>query len=143
MAGDIVTLLGVPDSIAVGDTVTLKDNAVPQPVETPPLAPPTLCMDFGSNTGPFAGKEGKSVTSSRIRARLFAETDNNVTITVMNSETVSEKTTVFGRGELQLGILIEQMRREGFELIISPPRILTKKADDGRVLEPDAGAAAE
>ncbi|KAI2504483.1 Elongation factor G C-terminus [Fragilaria crotonensis] len=136
LAGDIVTLLGVPDSIAVGDTVTLRDNAVPKPVETPPLAPPTLCMDFGSNNGPLAGKEGKIVTSSRIRARLFAETDNNVTISVTNSETDSEKTTVYGRGELQLGILIEQMRREGFELIISPPRILTKKDENGKVLEP-------
>jgi GTP-binding protein len=137
LAGDIVTLLGVPDTIAVGDTVTLRDNAVPRPVETPPLAPPTLCMDFGSNNGPLAGKEGKIVTSSRIRARLFAETDNNVTISVTNSETDSEKTTVYGRGELQLGILIEQMRREGFELIISPPRILTKKDEEtGKVLEP-------
>ena len=134
-AGDIVTLVGVPDSIAVGDTVTGKDNPVPMPVDTPPLAPPTLCMDFGSNNGPFAGKEGKIVTSSRIRERLHKETDNNVTIAVTNSETDSEKTTVFGRGELQLGILIEQMRREGFEIIISPPRIVTKSVD-GAVMEP-------
>lgn len=135
MAGDICTLVGVPDEIAVGDTLTSRDNPVAAPIETPPLAPPTLCMDFGSNNGPFAGREGKILTSSRIRARLFAETDNNVTITVVPSETDSEKTTVYGRGELQLGILIEQMRREGFELIISPPKILTKQVD-GVTMEP-------
>ena len=134
-AGDIVILVGVPDSIAVGDTVTGKDNPVPMPVDTPPLTPPTLCLDFGSNNGPFAGKEGKIVASTRIRERLHKETDNNVTIAVTNSETDSEKTTVFGRGELQLGILIEQMRREGFEIIISPPRIVTKSVD-GAVMEP-------
>ena len=135
-AGDIVTLIGVPDSIAVGDTVSKTNNTVPRPVDTLPLAPPTLCMDFGANNGPFAGKEGTIVTTSRIRSRLFAETDNNVTLSVTKSETDSDKTTVYGRGELQLGILIEQMRREGFELIISPPRILTSKNEDGRVLEP-------
>jgi GTP-binding protein len=134
-AGDIVTLVGVPDMIAVGDTVTRKENPVPSPIETPPLAPPTLSMDFGANNGPFAGKEGKILTSSRIRTRLEAETDNNVTIHVTKCETDSEKTTVFGRGELQLGILIEQMRREGFEMIISPPRILTKEVD-GVKMEP-------
>lgn len=114
-AGDIVTLAGVPDSIAVGDTITSAANPVPAPIETPPLAPPTLSMDFGANTGPFVGKEGTIVTSSRIRERLISETDNNVTISVVKSETDSEKTVVFGRGELQLGILVEQMRREGYE----------------------------
>ena len=126
-AGDIVTLVGVPDGIAVGDTVTSEENPVPQPVDTPPLAPPTLCVDFGSNDGPLSGQEGTQVTSSRIRARLIEETDNNVTISVTKCATDSEKTTVYGRGELQLGILIEQMRREGFEMVISPPKILTKE----------------
>jgi GTP-binding protein len=136
-AGDIVTLVGVPDSIAVGDTVTFKNNPVPHPIQTLPLAPPTLSMDFGCNNGPLAGKEGTILTSSRIRSRLHAETDNNVTISIQNSETDSDKTTVFGRGELQLGILIEQMRREGFELVISPPRILTKTdPETGKKLEP-------
>jgi GTP-binding protein len=136
-AGDIVTLAGVPDSIAVGDTVTGAANPVPTPVETPPLAPPTLSMDFGANTGPFVGQEGTIVTSSRIRERLMSETDNNVTISVVKSETDSEKTIVYGRGELQLGILVEQMRREGYEFIISPPRIVTKTCPDtGKKMEP-------
>lgn len=136
-AGDIVTLAGVPDSIAVGDTVTGASNPVPTPIETPPLAPPTLSMDFGANTGPLVGQEGTIVTSSRIRARLMSETDNNVTLTVQKSETDSEKTVVFGRGELQLGILIEQMRREGYEFMISPPRIVTSTCPEtGKKMEP-------
>ena len=134
--GDIVTLAGVPDSIAVGDTLVKASDPVPFPVETPPLAPPTLSMEFGANNGPFAGKEGTEVTPSKLRNRLVAETDNNVTLNIENAQT-SDKTVVYARGELQLGILIEQMRREGFEMIISPPKIVTKLADDGKtVLEP-------
>jgi GTP-binding protein len=136
-AGDIVTLSGVPDSIAVGDTVTGADNPVSAPIETPPLAPPTLSMDFGANTGPLVGREGDIITSSRVRSRLLMETDNNVTLTVTKSETDSEKSIVYARGELQLGILIEQMRREGFELMISPPRIITRTCPEtGKKLEP-------
>jgi GTP-binding protein len=136
-AGDIVTLTGVPESIAVGDTVTSHANPVPMPIATPPLAPPTLCMDFGANDGPFAGKEGTIVASSKIRDRLLFETDNNVTLKVEVSSSDAEKTVVYARGELQLGILIEQMRREGFEMIISPPRILTKTCPQtGKTLEP-------
>lgn len=132
-AGDIVTLVGVPDDIAVGDTITHGNNPVSKAIETPPLAPPTLCMDFGTNDGPYAGMEGTIVTSTRIRSRLLSETDNNVTISVQKCETDNEKSTVYGRGELQLGILIEQMRREGFEFIISPPKILTKMVDGVKV----------
>lgn len=136
-AGDIVTLAGVPDSMAVGDTLTGATNPVPVPIQTPPLAPPTLCMDFGANDGPLAGKEGTLVASSKIRERLLYETDNNVTLKVEPSANDTEKTVVYARGELQLGILIEQMRREGFEMIISPPRIVTKTCPEtGRTLEP-------
>jgi len=136
-AGDYVTLTGVPDSMAVGDTVTSTANPIEKPIETPPLAPPTLSMDFGANDGPFSGKEGTSVASSQIRSRLFAETDNNVTLKVEKHPTDTEKTVVFARGELQLGILVEQMRREGFEILISPPRILTKQCEEtGKTLEP-------
>lgn len=136
-AGDIVTIAGVPDSIGVGDTVTSKSNPVSVPIETPPLAPPTLSMDFGPNNGPLAGKEGSKVASSQVRDRLMAEADNNVTLQVRKSETDPDKTTVFARGELQLGILVETMRREGFELVISPPRILTHVCPEtGKKLEP-------
>lgn len=136
-AGDIVTLAGVPDSIAVGDTLTGTANPVQVPIQTPPLAPPTLCMDFGANDGPLAGKEGTLVASSKIRERLLFETDNNVTLKVEISASDAEKTVVYARGELQLGILIEQMRREGFEMIISPPRIVTKTCPTtGKTLEP-------
>eukprot|EP00978_Attheya_sp_CCMP212_P029309 scaffold103641_cov46-Attheya_sp.AAC.1 len=136
VAGDIVTIAGVPDSIQVGDTVTGSANPVPLPIDTPPLAPPTLSMDFGANTSPLVGQEDANtiVTSSRIQARLISETDNNVTLTVSKE---GEKMIVFGRGELQLGILIEQMRREGYELTISPPRIVTKICPDTKEkLEP-------
>jgi GTP-binding protein len=136
-AGDIVTLAGVPDSIAVGDTVTGASDPVEYPIETPPLVPPTLSMEFGANSGPLAGTEGTVVTASKVRDRLIQETDNNVTINVTKSESDSDKTIVFARGELQLGILIEQMRREGFELVIAPPRILTRECPDtGKTLEP-------
>lgn len=136
-AGDVVTIAGIPDSIAVGDTITSVNNPVSEPIDTPPLAPPTLCMDFGANDGPLAGKDGTQISSSKIRARLLAETDNNVTLKVEPSLTDSEKTVVYARGELQLGILIEQMRREGFEIVISPPRIITRTCPDtNRLLEP-------
>jgi GTP-binding protein len=125
-AGDVVTLVGVPQHMLVGDTVTLAENPIDQAIVTPPVAPPTLSMEFGANTGPLSGTEGTILTSSKVRERLFQETDNNVTLSVAKSETDSEKTVVLARGELQLGILAEQMRREGFELMISPPRILTK-----------------
>ena len=138
-AGDIVTLAGVPDSIKVGDTVTIAEDderKVSKPIHTPPLVPPTLSMEFAANNGPLAGLEGTEVTPSKLRNRLVAETDNNVTLTVESSERDSEKTNVYARGELQLGILIEQMRREGFEMVISPPSIVTKEDESGTVLEP-------
>lgn len=78
-AGDIITLTGVPETMKVGDTLTSTNHRVPMAVDTPPLAPPTLSCLFGANNGPLAGKEGKIVTSSRVRARLISETDNNVT----------------------------------------------------------------
>jgi len=136
-AGDIVTLSGVPDSIKVGDTVTLKSNPIQTPIETPPINPPTLSMEIGANTGPFAGQEGTIVASSKVYERLISETDNNVALNVRKSENDAEKTIVDARGELQLGILIEQMRREGFEMTVSPPRIITTECKDtGDKLEP-------
>lgn len=138
-AGDILQIAGVPEAMAVGDTLTSTNNPVPHALETLPLAPPTLAMDFGANTGPLAGTEGSRIASAQIRQRLIQETDNNVTLVVKPCETDVEKTTVYARGELQLGILIETMRREGFELLIAPPRILTKPCPvhgSNRMLEP-------
>jgi len=138
-AGDIVTLAGVPDSIRVGDTVTGSEEhrQVPKALHTPPLVPPTLSMEFAANNGPLAGTEGTEVTPSKLRNRLVAETDNNVTLTVESSARDSERTNVYARGELQLGILIEQMRREGFEMVISPPSIVTTEDEKtGTLLEP-------
>jgi GTP-binding protein len=114
-AGDIVTLAGVPDNIAVGDTLTLKANPIDHALETPPINPPTISMEIGANTSPLSGREGTIVASSRVRERLYSETDNNVTLSVSKSQTDPERTVVHARGELQLGILIEQMRREGYE----------------------------
>jgi GTP-binding protein len=136
-AGDIVTVTGVPPGAFVGGTLTKSNKPAKVAIVTPPLAPPTLSMDFGANDGPLSGQEGKHIASGKIRQRLLQETDNNVTLRVEPSATDAEKTIVYARGELQLGILIEQMRREGFELIVSPPRILTSKCPDtGAILEP-------
>jgi len=136
-AGDIVTLSGVPDSITVGDTVTLKDNPVQKPIETPPINPSTLSIEIGANIGPLAGSEGTIVASSKIHDRLRSETDNNVALSIKRSEIDTEKTVVNARGELQLGILIEQMRREGYEMTVSPPQIITTVCDEtGDKLEP-------
>ena len=136
-AGDIVTLAGVPDSISVGDTLTLKSNPIDHALDTPPINPPTLSMEIGANTSPMAGKEGTIVASSRVRERLYSETDNNVTLSVTKSENDAERSVVHARGELQLGILIEEMRREGYELTVSPPKIITTKCElTGQELEP-------
>ncbi|KAK1745580.1 elongation factor TypA-like protein [Skeletonema marinoi] len=126
-----------PETMKVGDTLTSTDNQVPNAIDTPPLAPPTLSCLFGANNGPLAGREGTIVASSRVRARLINETDNNVTLTVELCEADAEKTVVFGRGELQIGILVEQMRREGYEMIITPPQIITSTCPTtGQKLEP-------
>ena len=144
VAGDIVMLAGLPDSIAVGDTIVRVDEVAAAdaagtpllPVSTLPLAPPTLSMDFGANDSPLSGKEGTIVTSSRVRDRLVFETDNNVTLAIGPCEGDAEKNTVYARGELQLGILIETMRREGYELTVSPPKIVFSEDEDGNKMEP-------
>jgi predicted membrane GTPase involved in stress response len=86
LAGDVVTIAGIPDTIAVGDTLTSTNNHVIEPINTPPLAPQTLCMDFGANDGPLVGREGTHVASSKIRKLLMTETDNNVTFRVENQQ---------------------------------------------------------
>jgi len=131
IAGDILCFAGI--QAGVSDTVcSLELN---QPINTPPIDPPTITMTFGANNSPYAGKDGQEITGAKIIGRLRKETENNVTITLTPAQS-SESIQVNGRGELQLGILIEQMRREGFELCVSPPRVLVKKSEAGELLEP-------
>lgn len=119
-AGDIVAVAGFPD-IGIGDTVTDPEN--PMPIAPPEIDEPTVQMTFGVNTSPFAGRDGKYVTSRALRERLFKEIETNVSLRV--SETDSPDTfLVAGRGELHLSILIETMRREGYELQVSYPEVI-------------------
>jgi len=122
-AGDIVAVAGLTDA-TVPDTV--GDPALTQPLHAIPVDPPTLAMTFRVNDGPLGGKEGKKVTSRQIRDRLLREGEGNVAIKITSSNE-TDAFEVAGRGELQLGVLIEQMRREGFELTIGRPRVLTRK----------------
>lgn len=132
-AGDIVWLAA---GVNAGVSDTIADPQVVTPLFTPTIDPATLAMTFGANDSPLAGKEGKFVTGSQVLARLDREIENNVSISLFPS-TQAESVEVHGRGELQLGIIIETMRREGYELSVSPPKVLTKKCPDtGKTLEP-------
>jgi GTP-binding protein len=131
VAGDIIAIAGM--SIAsVSDTIC--DMSVTEPVQSTPIDPPTMSITLSVNDSPFAGQEGDKVTSRMIRDRLFAEAETNVAITVNETEG-KDAFEVGGRGELQLGVLIETMRREGFELSVSRPRVLLKE-ENGKLLEP-------
>ena len=121
-AGDIIAIAGLSDA-TIPDTIASPE--VTEPLPALPVDPPTLAMTFRINDGPLGGREGKKVTSRQIRDRLFKETEGNVAIKVKVSEEV-DAFEVAGRGELQLGVLIETMRREGFELTIGRPRVLTQ-----------------
>ena len=125
-AGDIVAIAGLTDA-TVPNTVGAPELA--EPLHAIPVDPPTLAMTFRVNDGPLGGKEGKKVTSRQIRDRLFREAEGNVAIKITESNE-SEAFEVAGRGELQLGVLIEQMRREGFELTIGRPRVITRKNEE-------------
>jgi len=131
-AGDIVAIAGLT-STTVADTLCQID--VTEPIPSLPIDPPTLGMTFSVNDSPLAGREGTKVTSRMIRDRLFREAEGNVAIHVRESDS-GEAYEVAGRGELQLGVLIETMRREGFELSVGRPRVLLKTDDDGNRLEP-------
>ncbi len=122
-AGDIVAVAGLEDA-TVPDTIGAPELEHPLPAI--PVDPPTLAMTFRVNDGPLGGKEGKKVTSRQIRDRLLREGEGNVAIKITESNE-TDAFEVAGRGELQLGVLIEQMRREGFELTIGRPRVLTQK----------------
>ena len=121
--GDIIAIAGMTDA-TIPDTIC--DPAVTAPLHATPVDPPTLAMTFRINDGPLGGREGKKVTSRQIRDRLFRETEGNVAIKVTESNE-TDAFEVAGRGELQLGVLIETMRREGFELTIGRPRVLTRQ----------------
>ena len=130
-AGDIIAIAGL-DEATVPDTIGAPELTAPLPAI--PVDPPTLAMNFRINDGPLAGREGTKVTSRQIRERLFREAEGNVAIKVSDSNE-TEAFEVAGRGELQLGVLIEQMRREGFELAIGRPRVLTRTNPDTGVRE--------
>ena len=125
-AGDIIAIAGLSDA-TIPDTIASPE--VTEPLPAIPVDPPTLSMTFRINDGPLGGREGKKVTSRQIRDRLFKETEGNVAIRVKDSEE-ADSFEVSGRGELQLGVLIETMRREGFELTIGRPRVLTRENEE-------------
>jgi GTP-binding protein len=129
--GDIVSVAGLPE-VTIGDTIT--DPADPRPLARLDVDAPTLRMTFGVNTSPLSGREGKYVTSRQIKARLDREVLGNVSIEVHPTES-GDTFEVRGRGELQLAVLIEQMRREGFELTVSRPEVLLHEVG-GEVQEP-------
>lgn len=131
-AGDIVAVAGLAES-TIPDTI--GDMSITEPLHATPVDPPTLAMTFRVNDGPLGGKEGRKVTSRQIRDRLMREVEGNVAIKITESQE-SEAFEVAGRGELQLGVLIETMRREGFELAIGRPRVLTRTDGAGEKQEP-------
>ena len=131
-AGDIVVLAGFSKA-TVADT--LCDPSVTTPIPAIPIDPPTLTMTFFVNTSPLAGKSGKKLTSRMIGERLFREAETNIALKVTQSAN-NEAFEVSGRGELQLGILIETMRREGFELSVSRPRVIMHQNENGEKTEP-------
>ncbi|MGU3536628.1 translational GTPase TypA [Methylobacterium sp. A54F] len=131
-AGDIVSIAGLVKG-TVADTFC--DPQVDTPIQAQPIDPPTVTMSFIVNDSPLAGTEGDKVTSRMIRDRLFKEAEGNVTLKI---EEAADKDSFYvsGRGELQLSILIETMRREGFEIAVSRPRVVYEKDEDGGLLEP-------
>jgi GTP-binding protein len=129
--GEIVALAGIED-IQIGDTITSPDN--PHPLPAIAVDEPTIAMIFGVNNSPFAGREGRFVTSRQVKERLDKEILGNVAIRVEETDS-PDQFKVSGRGELQLAILIEMMRREGYELQVSKPEAITRELN-GRTLEP-------
>ena len=130
--GEIVALAGF-DDINIGETITLVDNPKPLPVIN--VDEPTISMIFGVNNSPFSGIDGKFVTSRQIKERLEKELLGNVSLRVAETDS-PDQFRVSGRGELQLSILIEMMRREGYEVQVSKPEVITKKDENGQLQEP-------
>ena len=132
-AGNIIAMSGIGD-VTIGDTVCAA--AAPEPLPFVKISAPTMEMTFGVNTSPFAGREGKFVTSRQIRDRLYRETLKDVSLRVTDVEGSTDSFNVAGRGEMSLSILIETMRREGYEFQVSPPRVLMTRDEDGNLMEP-------
>jgi len=131
-AGDIVIIAGL-EKANVADTIC--DVDVNDPINATPIDPPTMSITITVNSSPLAGTEGKKLTSTQIRDRLMLEAENNVGINFEENEN-KDAFVISGRGELMLEILLTQMRREGFEMTVSPPKVLIKKDDKGKKLEP-------
>ena len=131
-AGNIIAMSGIGD-ITIGDTICAPEAV--EPIEFVKISAPTMEMTFSVNDSPFAGREGKFVTSRQLRERLYRETLRDVSLRVSDVEGSTDSFNVAGRGEMSLSILIETMRREGYEFAVSPPRVLTEVVD-GKVCEP-------
>jgi len=130
-AGEIVAVAGL-DEVSIGDTIADEEHPVALPRVT--IDEPTVQMTFSVNNSPFAGREGKYLTSRHLRDRLFKELETNVSLRAQETDS-ADKFLVAGRGELHLGVLIEQMRREGYELQVSQPEVIVHR-DGDKVLEP-------
>ena len=133
-AGDIVAVAGLVKG-TVADTICALEVPATDYINAQPIDPPTLVMTFSVNDSPLAGREGDKVTSRVIWARLEKEAEGNIALKISRTEN-TDSFEVAGRGELQLGVLIETMRREGFELSISRPRVIMKRDENGQLLEP-------
>ena len=131
--GSIVAISGITD-IAIGDTLCSPENPVAIPFQK--ISEPTIAMQFIVNDSPFAGQEGKYVTSRHLRDRLMRELNTDVSLRVEESEESTDSFKVSGRGELHLSVLIENMRREGYEFAVSKAEVLYKKDENGKLLEP-------
>ena len=132
-AGNIIAMSGIGD-VTIGDTICAAGAVEPLPFVK--ISAPTMEMTFSVNNSPFAGREGKFVTSRQIRDRLYRETLKDVSLRVTDVEGSTDSFNVAGRGEMHLSILIETMRREGYEFQVSPPRVLMQRDEKGNLMEP-------
>src|SRR5207244_2568260 len=131
-AGDIIGLTGF-EEVFISETIT--DSVIREPLPFVPIDPPTIQMEFAVNDGPLAGTDGKLVTARHIRERLIKETRTNVALRVADTD-APNIFVVSGRGEMQIAILVEQMRREGYEVLVSRPEVIYRKDNEGKLLEP-------